>query len=140
MRKQLKILLLFLGLLLTFGLPFPNFLSISIAAEVTIIWNANSEYDLDGYSVYQGTGSKGPPYQWIDDLSLDELADPDNPEIMLTQLVEDISYYVVVTAFDKAGNESNFSKALCVKIENSSIIDCAPAGISGGGGGGSGGG
>jgi hypothetical protein len=75
----------------------------------------------------------------IDDLSLDDLTDPDNPEVVLTQLWDNIKYYIVVTAYDKAGNESNFSKAICVKIEGSSILDCTPAINSGGGGGSSGG-
>jgi hypothetical protein len=136
-RKQLKFLPFLLGLLLTPGLPFPNCFSTSIAAEITFAWNPNSESDLDGYSVYQSIGSKGPPYELIGELYLDELADPDNPEVTLTQLQEDVNYYFVVTAYDKAGNESQFSNEICLKIEDSSIIDCAPAIASGGGGGGS---
>ena len=138
MRKQLKLLPFLLGLLLTPGLPFPNFISPSIAAEVTFAWNPNSESDLDGYAVYQSIGSKGPPYELIDELYLDELANPDNPEVTLTQLQEDVNYYLVVTAYDKAGNESQYSNEICLKIEDSSIIDCAPAIASGGGGGGGG--
>jgi hypothetical protein len=71
---------------ITFGLPFPNLISTSIAAEVTLTGNANTESDLDGCSVYRSTGYKGPPYELIDDLSLDDLADPDNPEEILEQL------------------------------------------------------
>jgi len=90
--------------------------------------------------VYQSIGSKGPPYDLIDDLKLDELADPDNPEFTLTQLQEGINYHFVLTAYDEAGNESQFSNEICLKIEDSFITDCAPAIASGGGAGGSGGG
>ncbi len=139
MRKQLKFLPFLLGLLLTPGLPFPNCFSTSIAAEVTFAWNPNFEPDLDGYAVYQSTGSSGAPYELIDELYLDELANPDNPEVTLTRLQEDVNYYFVLTAYDKAGNESQYSNEICLKIEDSSIIDCAPAIDSGGGGGSSGG-
>ena len=138
MRKKLKILLFWGGVLIAFNIPFPNLISSSIATEVTIEWNPNLESDLDGYSVYQSKGAKGPPYERINDIFLDELADPDHPEVILTQLKEDINYYIVVTAYDKAGNESGFSKAICVKIEDSTILDCTPVGYSGGGGGGGG--
>ena len=141
MRKKLKTLLFLGGVLIAFNFPFPNLILSSIAAEVTIVWNPNFESDLDGYSVYQRAGAKGPPYEWVDDIFLDELADPDHPEIILTQLKEDINYYMVVTAYDKAGNESGFSNEICFKIENSSILDCTTKSISGSdsnGGGGSG--
>jgi hypothetical protein len=135
MRKQLKILLLFLSLLLTLGLPFPNFISTSIAAEVTITWNANTESDLDGYSVYRSTGSPRLPYELIADLSLDDLSDPDNPEITLTSLVEFWKYYFIVTAYDTSGNESGFSNELCVEVSAGSILDCSSVSSPDGGGG-----
>ena len=78
-----------------------------------------------------------------DDVSTDEIADPDHPEVTLTQLQEDIDYYFVVTAYDNSGNESKFSNEICLKIENASVTDCTAASSSGGsdgGGGGSGGG
>ena len=133
---SIKFLFFWWGVLLTFSLPFPNHIPTSMAAEVTIAWNANTESDLDGYSVYRSTGLSGPPYELVDDLSLDELADPENPEVTLTQLEEGINYYIAVTAYDQAGNESQYSKELCVTIEGSAIIDCTPGGDSGGSSGG----
>jgi fibronectin type 3 domain-containing protein len=101
------------------------YVSIGTAAEVTLLWNANDEADLDGYSIYQSTDSSGSPYDWIDDMFLDELADPDKPEAVVTQLEDGKKYYFVVTAFDKSSNESSVSNEICVKIEGSYAVDCS---------------
>jgi fibronectin type 3 domain-containing protein len=119
------------GMLLVFGLVFPNFISTSSAEEVTIAWDANTEADLDEYLVYCSSASSGPPYELVGKLYLDELADPDNPDITLTDLDAGKEYYIVVTACDRAGNESNYSREICVKIMDGSIIDCTPAIVSG---------
>jgi len=137
---QMKRLRFLSGLLFVIILLFPSFIPYGISEEVTITWNPNSEPDLDGYSVYRRSGSSGPPYDWVSDVYLDELPDPDNPEVTMTNLKEDNNYYIAITAFDEAGNESNYSKEICVKIEESAIIDCTPESKSDGGGGGGGGG
>ena len=121
---------LLLGLLLTAGFPFPNFISTSIAAEVTITWNANTESDLDGYSVYRNKGSSRLPYELIADLSLDDLSDPDSPEVTLTSLMEFWKYYFIVTAYDTSGNESGFSNELCIEVSAGSILDCSSVSIA----------
>jgi uncharacterized membrane protein len=66
------------------------------------------------------------------------LADPLNPRCKVTDLKKDVIYYFVVTAYDTAGNESDFSNIISSKGE---IASC-PSSISseGGGGGGGGGG
>lgn len=130
MKKQMKSSFFHLGLLSAAILTLLNFVSISGAAQVAITWNPNSESDLDGYAVYQSIGTSGPPYELIGNLSLDELADPDNPEVILNLLEDDINYYIAITAYDKTGNESQFSNEICLRIENASIINCAPAGDS----------
>lgn len=118
------------------------YVSIGIAAEVTLLWNANDEADLAGYSVYQSADSSGPPYDLIDDIALNELADPDNPEAIVTQLEDGKQYYFVVTAFDALTNESEISNEICVKVDGGVIIDCptesSPNIDSNGGGGGGG--
>jgi hypothetical protein len=134
MRKKCKILPLFLSLLLMSSFLFPKFIFTGIAEEVSIAWNPNSESDLDGYSVYWSSSFSGPPYELLAKLFLDELADQDNPEFTLPRMQNGKKYYIVVTTFDKAGNESTYSKEICVKIEDNSIVECTPPGDSVGSG------
>lgn len=138
MKKQMLSVLFLLGLLFSAFIPFSNLISNSVAAEVILLWDANDEGDLAGYAVYQSSDTPGPPYDLIDDISLAELSNPDNPEVIVTQLEDGKKYHFVVTAYDKANNESNLSNEICLKIEGSSIADCASATSSGGGGGGGG--
>lgn len=116
------------------------------AQELTLAWDPNTEPDLDGYTVYYSKGSPGPPYDYAGDLPLSELADPENPKVTLTELEEQVSYYIALTAYDINGNESSFSSSLCVYIDGA-IQECAPASVennpvvdSSSGGGSSGGG
>ena len=132
MKTHVKSIWFLLGFLSAVILPLSNS---SIAAEVSLLWDANNEADLAGYTLYQSTGFSGPPYDLIEDISLDELADPDNPEVIVTQLESGEKYYFVVAAYDKSNNESSFSNKICIQIEGSSIRDCLPAISSGGGGG-----
>jgi hypothetical protein len=125
LKKHIKGFRFLLVLLLAMIVLFSNFISIGIAAEVVLAWDANDEADLDGYTLYRSTDSSGPPYDLIDDIYLDELADPDNPEVTVTQLEDGEKYYFVLTAFDKANNESNISDEICAKVEGTSIVDCA---------------
>ena len=110
------------------------------AVEITLAWDPNTEPDLDGYTVYYAVGSPGPPYDYVGDLPLDQVADPDNPQITLTDLNKHVNYYFALTAYDINGNESSFSSSLCIYIDDI-IQECAPAseisGAVGGGGGGS---
>ncbi|MEJ2101134.1 MAG: hypothetical protein P8X68_14330 [Desulfobacterales bacterium] len=140
MKKPIKSVLFLLNLLTATVLLLSNFIAIGFAEDAAIVWNPNSESDLDGYAVYQSTGSPESPFELIDDLYLDEIADLDHPEVALSGLQKGVNYYFVVTAFDKSGNESKFSNEICLKIENGSIIDCTSASDSGGSDGGRGGG
>jgi hypothetical protein len=142
-KSKMKIAWFLFSLMLMALQLSPVHVSICTAAEVTLLWNANDEADLDGYSIYQSTDSSGPPYDWIDDMFLDELADPDKPEALVTQLEDGKKYYFVVTAFDKSSNESGISNQICVKVDGPSISDCPASSSSdsdsnGGGGGGGG--
>ena len=116
--------------------------------EVTISWDPNTEGDIEGYAVYLQEGVSGPLYDFLVDLPIDEMDDPDVPQVTLTELEPDTEYYVVVTAYDADGNESSYSDELCFQVTETSIIQCGAsvAGSGGGdsssssGGGGSGGG
>ncbi len=144
------------------SLVFTNFAAASEPIEFMLAWDANDEADIDGYEVYYRT--PGSDYELIGDVYVDELADPDNPMVIITDLyngvtseltipsvnvpalamVDGATYYYAVTAFDTQGNISDFSDELCLEVTGSSVAGChsvnGSSANSGGGGGGGGGG
>ncbi len=44
--------------LFSFFIIYYSFLSIALAAQIQIAWDANTESDLAGYKVYYGTASR----------------------------------------------------------------------------------
>jgi TolB protein len=77
--------------------------------EIALIWDANSEEDLDGYNVYRATES----FSGISDM------DPVNGGSLLsgtdytdTGLENGTTYYYRLTAVDENGNESSTSSQL----------------------------
>lgn len=74
-------------------------LSVPVFAE-TLTWNANTEVDLAGYKVYRSTisGQYGAP--------LATLGKVTTYSLVLPQLQVDTTYFLTVTAYDAAGNES----------------------------------
>jgi len=65
-------------------------------------WNKNTEQDLAGYKVYWGTSSRD--YDSVIDVG------KNNNTVLSDTLLYDISYYFAVTAYDTAGNESEYSE------------------------------
>jgi|Deesub1362B_J571_1020462.scaffolds.fasta_scaffold02822_7 hypothetical protein len=65
-----------------------------------IMWEPNREADLAGYRVYWGTSSRS--YRWVVDVGK-------ATEYEVTGLEAGTRYYFAVTAYDLAGNESDFS-------------------------------
>jgi hypothetical protein len=117
------------------------------AATVTLGWSPNDEPDLEGYVVYRNPEKPGPPYKYSDTLPEDDLADPLHPKLKLTGLKKDSTYHIALTAYDTEGNESNFSREVCVQVVNDIVELCSESvspgtgssSSSGGGGGGGGG-
>lgn len=70
--------------------------------SVTLAWDANTEPDLAGYRVYQGSKSGG-PYTKIADVPVMPM-----PEYTITGLA-DGTWFWVVTAYDTGGLESGYS-------------------------------
>jgi hypothetical protein len=71
-------------------------------ASVTLSWNQNDEEDLSGYRVYYGLTSG--QYDFIEEASSDTF-------LTLSSL-ENVRYYFAVTAYDLAGNESDYSEEI----------------------------
>jgi len=85
----------------------PKFLTVNLveAAEITLVWDANSEPDLEGYKIHYGLASG--IYSTIIDVSL--TLTPQSPEHKIIDLSSGVRYYFAATAYDLDGNESNFS-------------------------------
>ena len=87
-----------LFIVILMGICLANF---SWAGSLKIVWDANTESDLQGYRVYWGTASK--KYTWQNDVG--KLTQCD-----LGDLKTGVTYYIAVTAVDEWGNESAFSQ------------------------------
>lgn len=76
--------------------------------DVTAAWSPNTENDLAGYKVYRGTSSRNYDFSVV-------VNAPDT-SIIITGLVDGVTYYFAVTAFDKVGNESEMSSEATITI------------------------
>ena len=108
------------------------FASVTVAYQIPLAWDANTEPDLEGYILYGRELSPCPPYDYVATYPETDLADPLNPRCKITVSEEDVVYYFAVTAYDTAGNESDFSNIISSKGE----VAFCPSSISSEGGGG----
>jgi hypothetical protein len=92
--------------------------------SITLTWTPNTESNLAGYNLYYKRDTSGPPY---DGTGLDQdnspitiylsdrtnennrLLDNNNPEFVLTGMVDGVTYYMALTAFNNEGLESGYS-------------------------------
>lgn len=82
-------------------IPFLLFsLSPVEAAYLDLAWTPNQEPDVAGYRVYYGTSSR----DYINFVDVGGAT-----SYRLGDLLDGVTYYVAVTAYDTAGNESDFS-------------------------------
>jgi hypothetical protein len=109
------------------------FASVTAAYQITLAWDANTESDLEGYVLYGRQESPCPPYDYIDTYPVTDLADPLNPGCKITVSEEDVVYYFAVTAYDTAGNESDFSNIISSKGEVAFCPSSRSSGADGGG-------
>ncbi len=114
-------------------------------AEFILGWDANDEADLDGYEIYVRKGTADASYMFLSDVYVNELEDPDNPRVTITDLYNGIltdmitpvvrmaelsnnsTYYFALTAFDTQGKTSDFSEELCVEVIGTSVVECRSA-------------
>lgn len=115
------------------------FTSFAFAADVTLAWDPNNEDDVEGYGVYFSQDDPGPPYSLFGYITLNEFSDSSSPTFTLTGLEKGFRYYFAVTAYDTAGNESDFSTSVCADVDDV-VTPCASANIGSGTESGSGGG
>lgn len=115
----LKISLFFFPLLFLSCL----FLSAAFAAQIRIAWDPNSESDLAGYKVYYGTSSRnyGTPIN-VGNVTT----------YTITGLTAGQTYYIAVTAYDTANNESDFSNEVsgaATEITQTCTVTTNPSGL-----------
>ncbi len=71
------------------------------AAHLDLAWSPNDETDLGGYRVYYGLESR----DYIGSVDVGRAT-----SCLLDNLMEDVPYYIALTAYDTGGNESGFSQ------------------------------
>jgi hypothetical protein len=141
-------LLFFLVSLIAAALVSARSSTASGPAEFILGWDANEEADLDGYEVYYRKGVPGASYIFLAEVFVEELEDPDNPRVTITdlynglltdlitpvvrmaELANNSTYHFTLTAFDTQGKTSDFSEELSVEVIGTSVVECGSA-ISG---------
>lgn len=98
-------------------------------SRIDLAWNSNTETDLNRYYVYRSLADGG-PYARISSAS-----DTTEPGYSDTGLQADTTYYYVVTAIDKSGNQSAYSSQASATTQDESSEPSigprpAPIGVS----------
>jgi hypothetical protein len=110
------------------GLLLPPLAVTAHSATVTLAWDPNPEPTVAGYRLHYGTLSGA--YTNTVDVAASTRA-------TISALLEGVTYYMAVTAYDTSGNQSGYSDEIVYAVP--SAVGTAPStGASGGGGGGGG--
>ena len=87
------------------------------AADVTLTWDANTESDLAGYRVYQGSGTDPTTFTRVQEITA--------PTTSATiKGLDNTSHSFAVTAYTTAGLESSYSNIVTIPAS-----PLAPAGL-----------
>jgi hypothetical protein len=90
-------------------IPVSLTLSATVAGTASLTWNANTDSDLAGYKVYQGTssGTYTAPVATMP---------KGTTSYTVTGLQTGTTYFFIITAYDSAGNESLHSNEVSKSI------------------------
>jgi hypothetical protein len=115
-------------LLVMAGLLLPVFAGVACSATVTVAWDPNPEPTVAGYNMYYGTSSG----RYTNSVDVGS-----STRCTISALQEGVTYYLAVTAYDSAGNQSGYSDEIVYTVPSGA--DPAPSpgssAASGGGGG-----
>jgi hypothetical protein len=92
--------------------------SLLLAGSLKASWNANTEPDLAGYKIYYGESSGN----YSTSINVGKVT-----LYTINQLKEGVDYYFVITAYDTAGNESDYSAEVSGKIP---VVDSTPPAVT----------
>ena len=118
-----------LSFCLFFGVVSAVFAPLAFSSDTTLAWNPSSDPSVAGYRLYYGNASR----DYFPALDVES-----RTSWKLGDLVEGIPYYFAVTAYDQAGNESDFSAEVSQTIyEDAQDIstsgwDLCPSSLGGG--------
>lgn len=90
-----------------------------LGASVRLAWDANSESDLAGYISHTGTNHGG-PYPRSQDVG-------NVTTTTVSNLVEGVTYYFVVTAYNTSGLESEPSNEVSYTVASTSTWTTVPS-------------
>ena len=94
------------------------------AAYLDLAWDANTE-PVAGYRIYYGTASR----EYVDSIDVGNTT-----TYLLDGLLEGVTYYIAVTAYDVYGNESDFSNEVSSDTSGDAMPTADADTPSGGGG------
>lgn len=96
------------------------------SATVTLAWDPNPEPTVAGYQLYVGTS---PGYYTS---SVDVAA---STRATISSLIEGVTYYMAVAAYDTSGNQSGYSNEIVYTVPAGAGTEPSASGGGGGGGG-----
>ena len=79
------------------------------AMDISIAWDANTESNLAGYKVHYDTDQSGPPY--ANEIDVGNVITFDMPT-----LADDVTCWIVVTAYNDMGLESGYSNEVVASL------------------------
>jgi hypothetical protein len=104
------------------------------AIDIHLRWNPNIEPDLSGYKIYYKKASPGPPYNGSAALEGDSPIIVHAHQVLVGNICEftlsDLDgtqvYYFAVTAYDREGNESDYSNEVCLNCKSEYECNLTP--------------
>jgi hypothetical protein len=93
------------------------FPALAFSAQVSLAWDSAMDADVAGYRVYYGTSPQS--YQSKQDAE-------NSVTITISNLQDRTPYYFAVTAYDLAGNESEYSSEICYSAPSTCPFAISP--------------
>ena len=131
LRKGSVLCVIFLVATLT--LEIQTYLAASETRDVALVWSESPEQDVAGYNVHYGPVSRYEDsfddYLYTENLRVGDY-DVQGPEVhyVLSNVDENLTYWVAVTAYDHDGNESAYSNEKKVGIPSPAATTTASSG------------
>lgn len=102
--------------------------NIPLKGSLVVSWNANVEPDLAGYRIYYARQSRFATDNFLPSYEYVVAVDKQRRDFTVANLLAG-NYYLAMTAFDSAGNESTFSEEKSITIPEVTIAPAAPGNI-----------